>query len=70
MTQNPPIGSDPNIHFNLGVDRLASDDEITEMHDPWLTEVTPTAPEHVEAAVHMPEGDFGALSNPRQLPGV
>jgi hypothetical protein len=70
MPQNPQIGSDPNIHFNLGVDSLASTDEITDMHDPWLATAEPTPPAHVEAGVHMPEGDFAPLSDPRQLPGV
>jgi hypothetical protein len=70
MNENPQIGSDPNIHFNLGVDQLASDSEITDMHDPWLATAGQTPIEHVEASVHMPEGDFGALRDPRQLPGV
>lgn len=61
---------DAAMHFNLGVDRLASDSEIIEMHDPWLSQAGPSPVEHVEAGVHMPEGDFQALANPSQLPGV
>ncbi len=61
---------DPATHFNLGVDRLANDSEITEMSDPWLSTAGAPPVEHVEASVHMPEGNFEALANPRQLPGV
>lgn len=67
MTQNN--GLDPHVHFNLGTDRLATTDEITEMHDPWLTTAAAPEVEHVEAGVHMPEGDFSEIK-PRQLPGV
>lgn len=70
MSETPQFGADASVHFNLGVDRLASDNEITEMHDPWLSTADPTPPEHVEASVHMPEGDFRPLADTPQLPGV
>jgi len=58
------------VHFNLGVDRLANPAEISEMHDPWVG-ASPTAEAGpVDAGVHMPEGNFDALADPRQLPGV
>lgn len=69
MVDSQISADDQAVHFNLGTDKLASAEEIVDMHDPWPA-VEPVAAEHVDAHVHMPEGDFGALTDPRQLPGV
>ncbi len=70
MSNTGPDAADEHVHFNLGVDQLADTAEITDMHDPWLATAGTASTGPVDAGVHMPEGDFEALADPRQLPGV
>ena len=70
MSRNTPFGSEPFLHFDLGVDDLASTDEIQEMHEPWqpgeLSSVLPheIEPLHTEAAAMAP------AASSMQLPGM
>lgn len=70
MSNIGPGAADEHVHFNLGVDQLADTAEITDMHDPWLATAGPISSDPVDAGVHMPEGNFEALADPSQLPGV
>lgn len=64
---NPNIHED-HVHFDLGVDALANNSEIHEMHDPWIGE--PQGMEHHSAPslseIHVPT----ALGKAPDLPGL
>jgi hypothetical protein len=64
--------SDPaeSVHFDLGVDELASGSEIDQMHDPWSPGPSPEAALHSQVPMQMPERDLTPWADSLQLPGM
>ena len=69
-----PITSLINVHccdhFDLGVDHLASPDEISEMSDPWTSAIPPQQGSAESAPMQVPPGELGVWARELDLPGT
>ncbi len=57
-------------HFDLGVDHLASPDEISHMADPWTSAIPPQQRSAESTPMQVPPGELGVWARELDLPGT
>lgn len=65
---NPEIPS--SVHFDLGVDELASTAEVREMHDPWVATDADLAEPRSPQGISLPADDLEPWASELELPGM
>lgn len=60
----------PSVHFDLGVDDLASAAEVTDMHDPWVATDDDFAQPRTPHGIPLPADDLEPWASELELPGM
>lgn len=58
------------VHFDLGVDSLADQTEVADMHDPWIDVQHPVPHEHSDQGIPEPSPELEPWAENLDVPGL